>query len=517
MSSKRPGIPWAGTERSQVVFLRVISIVVLTLGVAGILAIVLPVRSALRSENRARFEAEALLVRDAAATFFRQAEQIASQIPSRTRIREELVAYLDGRRSQDSYREFAEPKLEDALRASAEVVAVIRVDPSGTPLASVGPTPPVPAAHYFDPRGIRIAKPRPNGGGRTVELVAPIIDPEAGLVGYDVVSVSLDPLRTAIGSTAARFANLSVTVSAVEQRVFTLPARDTSPKATVSITAEVAPNWTVTVSQTEDALYLGTRRFVFLLSLAVGTITLLLLAIIRWSLSIVLRRGELRAEELTALVEERTEELNRALEARGVLLREVHHRIKNDLAMVGSLLTLRRQEARQEESQSALAEAEAHVRTVGSIYDALYRAGDYGRVRIKEAFEQLFTDVVASHQGQPDAVDLTVHVDDLELDRQVAAPVGIITNELIINALKYGRPETGRPRISVTIAAGTPTGVHILVTDNGPAIDPVQVETATGFGMVMVRALAEQFSGTVRVPGEYETGAVEVLLRDTEE
>jgi two-component sensor histidine kinase len=350
-----------------------------------------------------------------------------------------------------------------------------------------------------------------------VELVAPIVDPGVGLVGYDVVSVSLDPLRTAIGSTASRFDSLSVTVSAAGQPVFTLPGHDTSGEATVSMTSPVAPDWVVTVSQTEDALYRTTRRFVLLLSLAVGTITAALLAVIHWALSILLPRGRLRAARLSSLVEERTEELNRALEARGVLLREVHHRIKNDLAMVGSLLTLRRQEAQQEESQSALAEAEAHVRTVGSIYDALYRADDYGRIRIKTAFEQLFADVVASHQGQPDSVDLDVRVEDLELDRQVAAPVGIITNELIINALKYGRPETGRPRISVTIAGGTPRGVQILVTDNGPAIDPARVEAGPGFGMVMVRAMAEQFSGGVRVPQEFETGAVEVLLRDTEE
>lgn len=123
--------PW---QRRAILHRRTIYAAILIIAlvtVGAILGVLGPVRSMVRSRDRAQFDTRAELVTRDVAGFFDQATQIAAQTPSRTRIREELVAFLEGNRSLRSYREFTEPKLADAVNASPEMAAVFRFDSSG--------------------------------------------------------------------------------------------------------------------------------------------------------------------------------------------------------------------------------------------------------------------------------------------------------------------------------------------------------------------------------------------------
>ena len=222
------------------------------------------------------------------------------------------------------------------------------------------------------------------------------------------------------------------------------------------------------------------------------------------AMRIVNDRTRAAADRLSSEVEERTAELRRALEGRQLLLREVHHRIKNDLAMVSSLLALRREESGDDAVRSALSEADSRVRVMSHLYDELYRAEDFSTVRIKpilDGFLQQYADL-----------DITAAIEDVAVDRKLAAPVGIIINELVVNAVKYGHEPGRAPQISVRLSRHSHTTLAITVTDSGPGISTTAGATTSGFGLSMVQAFAEQFHGSVSIPTTGEGGVVHVTL-----
>jgi two-component sensor histidine kinase len=227
---------------------------------------------------------------------------------------------------------------------------------------------------------------------------------------------------------------------------------------------------------------------------------------------LLVERSAAQRAELESIVAERTARLTSLLRERDVLLREVHHRIKNDMSMVQSVLSLQRYDAASEGERRAFADAESRVGLMSEIYDLLYRSDDFGSVRIRPVLTNLLTSVVDSHRLGVPPIDLVIDVEDVILPRRIAGPLGMIANELVINAIKYGC-NPGDPRIAVTFLKnddynapgatdGTAGEVYILeVSDNGPGF-PADVQAGrTGFGLEMVNAFVQDYDGVVTFPG----------------
>lgn len=226
--------------------------------------------------------------------------------------------------------------------------------------------------------------------------------------------------------------------------------------------------------------------------------------------------GDLNVVTLTDVSEhtERQHETQRQLDHSETLLGEIHHRVKNHLMMVESLLALQAEELRAAEqagrptrAAEALANATGRLQSIRMLYETLHRSEDRGGVSLREYVTELITGALAaSHIGGD--VDLGLSVAERCVPAANASALGILLNELITNSLKHGLPYVaeGVPRLVVAIEPldSSPEGpLHLTVADNGPGITrPVDVDAAAqreSLGMTLVHALVAQLDGTIRI------------------
>jgi two-component sensor histidine kinase len=138
------------------------------------------------------------------------------------------------------------------------------------------------------------------------------------------------------------------------------------------------------------------------------------------------------------------------------------------------------------------------MRSMGVLYDKLYRSENLREMSVKNFLPPLVDDIVGNFPNSA-AVKIEKYIDDFVLDVKVLSPLGIITNELITNAMKYAF--IGRDDGVITVAASTKDNrMTLTVQDNGNGIpDSVDIESSTGFGLKLVGILAKQLHGTVRI------------------
>lgn len=195
--------------------------------------------------------------------------------------------------------------------------------------------------------------------------------------------------------------------------------------------------------------------------------------------------------------------LRKALSDREVLLREVHHRVKNNLQVVSSLINLQSGKVADEATRAALAEINGRVRAIARLHEKLYQSKDFEHIDMTEYVRGLVGDLSRMYRSEGRDVKLIVHVDAIGLTLDVATPCGIILNELITNALKhaFAKWPAGGAQIRVSFKR-TGESFALTVADNGVGLpDLSALDHTASLGWVLVRALAEQIGGRVQVDG----------------
>ncbi len=219
----------------------------------------------------------------------------------------------------------------------------------------------------------------------------------------------------------------------------------------------------------------------------------------------------LALEDITARKE--SERAGKALlEEKNLILKEVHHRIKNSMNTLRCILALQADSLGEPTSKQALMDAEGRVASMMTLYDKLYRSVDYSVLSIKGYLLSLVDEVVANF---PRVCLVTVEkrLEDFTLDARVMQSIGIIVNELLTNIMKYafeGR-QTGTIRVS---ASRVGSKARITVEDDGAGVpEDINFDNSPGFGLMLVRTLTEQIGGTIRI--ERSRGTVVILEFDT--
>jgi signal transduction histidine kinase len=183
-----------------------------------------------------------------------------------------------------------------------------------------------------------------------------------------------------------------------------------------------------------------------------------------------------------------------ALAQRETLLREVHHRVKNNLEVIDSLLHLQADAFHDPRLRAALGETSTRVHAIAEIHRLLHGAGDLARVDMKAYAEALSSSLIAIFAVAPERVRFSVDAQPVRLDLRHAVPAGLILNELVSNALKHAFPGGRKGSISVGLAMEEGL-VALAVRDDGIGL-PEPLPPGT-LGLRLVRVLAEQLGGTV--------------------
>jgi PAS domain S-box-containing protein len=193
-------------------------------------------------------------------------------------------------------------------------------------------------------------------------------------------------------------------------------------------------------------------------------------------------------------VEERIQML---LAEKELLLKEVHHRIKNNMTLIANLLSLQASRLADPEGVKALKESHSRVMSMAKMYNLLYKTIDFRYVHTKEYIGLLIDGLTASLPAI-EGVTLEKRIDDFEMDSEILFPIGIIINELVTNAYKYAFQEGRTGTIAVSISRLPENRFEVIVRDDGAGIpESFDCNGQTGFGMKLVNLLVKQIEGTL--------------------
>ena len=194
------------------------------------------------------------------------------------------------------------------------------------------------------------------------------------------------------------------------------------------------------------------------------------------------------------------EQVEAALQEKEILLKEIHHRVKNNLQVVSSLLNLQAARLAGSEARSALKDSQNRVRLMALIHEALYRSPDIARIDFAEYVRGLAAQLLRSHGAPGRPVTLTVNVQAAFLGVDVAIPCALIIHELVSNALKHGFADgrDGEIRIDLRTEHGAPS--VLSVSDTGVGLpSAVDVDNPRSLGLQLVGTLTTQLTGTLNV------------------
>jgi two-component sensor histidine kinase/PAS domain-containing protein len=221
-------------------------------------------------------------------------------------------------------------------------------------------------------------------------------------------------------------------------------------------------------------------------------------------------------EALKGEVAEKTraqEALSVSLREKEVLLKEIHHRVKNNLQIISSLLSLQTTSSGREGAAEALRDSQNRIRSMALIHEKLYMSSDIAHVDFREYAETLARNLIRSYSTGPH-VRMAVDIDLIPLGIDTAIPCGLIINELVSNALKYAFPggRSGEIRIRLAYAGGTCT---LTVSDDGAGLpDGFDFRNTSSLGLQLVNILAEQMEGTVELDTARGT-TFKITFKDT--
>ncbi|KKL58254.1 hypothetical protein LCGC14_2227220 [marine sediment metagenome] len=186
-------------------------------------------------------------------------------------------------------------------------------------------------------------------------------------------------------------------------------------------------------------------------------------------------------------------ERDRALDQSNRLLDELNHRVMNSMSMIGSVISMEMRTLSDDECKSAFVRMRNRIEAIGTLYRALSRTGAVDIVKAKDYLGAIVRDTVTAMEATPDAIDLTVTVDDIALSTRFAVPLGLITSELATNSLKYAYKGRNKGKLGLNVVSNK-TGVEFTIWDDGPGIDE-NARVDSGLGQKLVEAFVLQLGG----------------------
>lgn len=193
------------------------------------------------------------------------------------------------------------------------------------------------------------------------------------------------------------------------------------------------------------------------------------------------------------------DELLRSLGEKELMLKEIHHRVKNNLQVVSSLLRLQSETITDAAAIGYLKMSEQRVRSMALIHQQLYRTKDLTKIDFRQYLEELCNYLFFAYDVRRTDIGLNLRVDEIYFAIDTALPCGLIVNELVTNSLKHAFTETKKGEITVSLTKEDGFKNILMIKDNGSGAEPIDFENSTTLGMELVKTLTEQLEGTIKV------------------
>jgi two-component sensor histidine kinase len=182
-----------------------------------------------------------------------------------------------------------------------------------------------------------------------------------------------------------------------------------------------------------------------------------------------------------------------SLQEKELLLREIHHRVKNNLQVISSLLSLQSRYRKDEQAIAMAQESQNRIKVMALIHEKLYRSKDFANVEFNDYIKNLVNDLFVSYKVSTSRISLKMDIGNISLGIDTAIPTGLIVNELVTNCLKYAfKPDKdGEIRISLRLLDSGEK--ELIVSDNGIGLpDGLDIKKAESLGLKMITNLTER-------------------------
>jgi two-component sensor histidine kinase len=208
--------------------------------------------------------------------------------------------------------------------------------------------------------------------------------------------------------------------------------------------------------------------------------------------------------EMANRIEGREQELREAIETREAMMREIHHRVKNNLQIVTSLLNLQAKAVEGESAQRAFNDIQTRVRALALVHRYLYESEDLQSVNLAAFLKELAASLQLSYGISQDQVGIEVDADEVWDVSDRAVPLALFMTETMSNALKHAFPQGRQGVIRIVLKAGQESMVRFSVEDNGIGLTEAQTIAQgpqASLGMSLIKAFARQVDGKLTISG----------------
>jgi PAS domain S-box-containing protein len=194
------------------------------------------------------------------------------------------------------------------------------------------------------------------------------------------------------------------------------------------------------------------------------------------------------------------EKIEQSLMEKEVLLKEVHHRVKNNLQVIMSLLQLQSKSIDDEEITRLFTESKNRVRSMALVHEKLYQSEDFTRIDVEDYLRSLVSDIMASYDASTDRIGFHFETGGASIDLDSLIPCGLIINELASNSIKHAFAGDRRGKINISLKALGEGELELRVSDDGTGLpEGFDAKNASSLGMLIVNALARQLDGVLEI------------------
>jgi two-component sensor histidine kinase len=198
------------------------------------------------------------------------------------------------------------------------------------------------------------------------------------------------------------------------------------------------------------------------------------------------------------LVNQMRERENQNLQEKDTLLREIHHRVKNNLQLIVSLLNLQSSAVNDSEIRTALVESQYRVKSMALMHQLLYQSDMLSRVDFSAYLKQLIHSLQSNYLLPEKNIRCNINAENIEFDIETAIPLGLITNELVTNAFKYAFNHSNEGKIDVSVIKTAENRYMMEVSDNGTGLPAkYNLEKTKTLGHKLVNLLTRQIEGKI--------------------
>ncbi|MFY9639247.1 MAG: histidine kinase dimerization/phosphoacceptor domain -containing protein [Methanobacterium sp.] len=208
-------------------------------------------------------------------------------------------------------------------------------------------------------------------------------------------------------------------------------------------------------------------------------------------------------------------QLIKSIKEKEILIQEIHHRTKNNLLVIASLLNLQSSYIKDKASKDMFKESQNRARSMAIIHERLYQSTDLKRINFGEYINSLVTELFHTYNAEPSLTKLRIDADDILIDIDTSIPLGLIVNELITNCLLHAFPDGNIGEIKVDFHT-IDDHYQLSVKDNGIGFpDDLDFKNTDSLGMLMINSLTDQIDGFIELDNSHGT-EIKITFKELE-